>query len=97
MAHSRAPSKGETFTFRLDPVLKAAFAASAAEEHKQPGELLRELLRTHVAQRERRTFEEEARRQCAIINEAARDPTSDEAQVMRELDAYLEPLGDEWK
>lgn len=96
MARSPTLSKGETFTFRLDPALKAALAASATEQHKQPGELVRELLRAHVAQRERHAFEEEARRQSAIINAAGQDPQSDEAQVMGELNAHLDQALDEW-
>ena len=33
-------------------------------------------------------FEAEARRQSLIINAAAQDPNSDEAAVMRELEAH---------
>ncbi len=92
-----ASPKAGSLTFRLEPALKAALAASAAEQRKQPAELMRELIRAHVEQRRRRTFEEEARRQCAIINQAAQDPHSDEAQIMRELVSHLEDIGNEWK
>ncbi len=97
MTEFSVPSKGETFTFRLDAALKAALVASAAEVHKQPGEFVRELLQNYLSKRERRVFEEEARRQCTILNEAARDPDGDEAQVMRELDANLKEFGAEWR
>jgi hypothetical protein len=36
----------------------------------------------------RRAFEQGARRQCLVINAAAQDPNSDEAAVMRELEAH---------
>jgi hypothetical protein len=91
--------KGETFTFRLDPALKVALSRSAADEHMQPAELLRMLVRDHVAGKERRAFEAEARRQSRAIADRARDPKSDEAQVMREIEAGLErnDFADEWK
>jgi hypothetical protein len=44
----------------------------------------------------RRAFEAEARRQCLEVNAAARDPDSDEAAVMRELEASLAEFADEW-
>ncbi len=44
----------------------------------------------------RRVFEAEARRQCLAANAAARDPDSDEAGVMRELEANLAEFADEW-
>lgn len=86
-----ASSKEDTFTFRLDPALKSAFMRSAAAEHRRPAELLRDLMRDHLARKERRTFEEEARRQCLIIAAAARNPEGDEARVMRELEDDLTP------
>jgi hypothetical protein len=44
----------------------------------------------------RRAFEAEARRQCLEANAAAQDPSSDEAAVMRELEANLAEFADEW-
>lgn len=82
--------KTEIVTFRLDAALKDEFVGIAEEEDKPVGELLRELVRHHVKQRKRLAFEAEARRQCDIINAAAADPNSDEAQVMRELDANFD-------
>ncbi|MEO3431676.1 hypothetical protein [Inquilinus sp. CAU 1745] len=92
-----ASSKADTFTFRLDPALKSAFTRSAASEHRRPAELLRDLMRDHLARNERRAFEEEARRQSLVIAAAARDPESDEARVIRELENDLDAFGDEWK
>ena len=40
-------------------------------------------MRAYVKQRERRVFEAEARRQSAAVAGRARDPASDEAEVMR--------------
>jgi len=91
--------KDETFTFRLEPRLKAALIEAAADEHKQPGELIRGLLEAHIAGKERRVFEAEARRQCLAINARARTPDSDEAAVLRELGEHLDAdaFADEWR
>jgi FKBP-type peptidyl-prolyl cis-trans isomerase (trigger factor) len=89
--------KVETVTFRIDSVLKIAFAEIAAEEAKPVGELLRELVRERVELKARRSFEAEARRQALEAAAAAQDPGSDEAAVMRELEADLEGFSDEWK
>jgi FKBP-type peptidyl-prolyl cis-trans isomerase (trigger factor) len=88
-------NKTETVTFRIEAALKDEFAEIAQHEHKPVGELLRELVRQHVKQRKRLAFEAEARRQCEIINAAARDPDSDEALVMRELDANFDEFARE--
>ena len=48
----------------------------------------RRKVRTWISKQSRRAFEQEARRQCLEINAAARDPNSDEAAVMRELEAH---------
>ena len=61
------------------------------------GELLRELIRDHVVRKKRQEFEAEAQRQSLEAAAAARDPKSDEAQVMRELDLELGEFADEWK
>ncbi|HEY1798011.1 MAG TPA: ribbon-helix-helix protein, CopG family [Stellaceae bacterium] len=90
-------TKTEIVTFRIDAALKDEFAGIAEAEDKPVGELLRELVREHVKRRKRLAFEAEARRQCELLNAAARDPNSDEAQVMRELDANFEDFAKEWK
>lgn len=97
MPRTNTDPKADTFTFRLDPALKAALTQSALEERKQPAELVRQLVRDHLAIKQRQAFEAEARRQCQKINARARDPKSDEAKVMRELDADLEEFADQWK
>jgi hypothetical protein len=83
-------TKTETVTFRIEAALKDEFAEIAEAEHKPIGELLRELVRDHIKQRRRCEFEAEARRQCKLLNAAAQDPNSDEAQVMRETDANFD-------
>lgn len=90
MPRSSPAAKDETFTFRLDRSLKTALARAAAEEQVQPGELVRALVRRHLLQQARKAFETEAHRQSMLV--AGRDPHSetDEAQVTRELDAYLD-------
>jgi hypothetical protein len=90
-------TKTETVTFRIEATLKDEFAEIAEAEHKPVGELLRELVREHIKQRRRREFEAEARRQCEILNAVAQDPNSDEAQVMRELEAHFAEVMREWK
>jgi len=90
MARTSTDHKADIITFRIPPALKAALTEVAEQESKPVGELLRELVRDRVAQKERREFEAEARRQSMIIASAAEDPDSDEAVVMRELDANFD-------
>lgn len=87
----------ETFTFRLDPTLKAAFMQAAAAQDKPAGELLRQLLRDYVVRTRRQEFAREARRQSMQAATRAAVPTSDEAAVQRELEADLDPFDDQWK
>jgi|GEM_PF-6617320 len=97
MIHANTSPKSDTLTFRLDAPLKAALTQSAIDQQKQPGALMRELVRDHLAQRERHAFEQEALRQCHVINAAAHEPDSDEAKVMRELEDHLDRFADEWR
>ena len=97
MARTSAEPNADIITFRIPPALKTAFAEIARQEAKPVGELLRDLVRERVKQKERREFEAEARRQSIIIANAAKDPSSDEAQVMRELDALFDESVREWK
>ena len=90
MARTSAEPNADIITVRVPPALKAAFAEIARDEAKPVGELLRDLIRERVRQKERREFEAEARRECLVINAAASDPNSDEAAVMRELDANFD-------
>jgi hypothetical protein len=91
--------KAETFNFRIDPALKTAFTQATEAEDKPAAQVLREFMRAYVDRRQRRLFEAEARRQSLVIAERARDPESDEAQSLRELDAFLEAddFADDWK
>ena len=81
--------KESSFTLRIDPALKASFSAATEAEDKPAAQVVREFMRAYVQQRERRAFEAEARRQSLLLAELARDPNSDEAQVMREIEAEL--------
>jgi hypothetical protein len=90
-----ARTAAETVTFRIDPGLKAALAKLAEAESKPVGALLRELVRERVEQKRRRELEAEARRQSQLIAAAAQSPDSDEAAVMRELEANFDELARE--
>ena len=82
--------KVESFNFRVDPELKAAFTAATAEADKPAGQVLRDFMRAYVERRRQRTFAAEAQRQSRLTAEAAADPTSDEAEVMR----WIEDVSD---
>jgi hypothetical protein len=97
MPRTTSSAKADSFTFRIEPALKTAFIRIAGEEHKPVGALLRELVRERVERRRRHAFEFEARRQSLEAAAAARDPASDEAAMLRWLDAHLAGLADEWK
>ena len=81
--------KETSFNLRIDPALKAAFTAATEADDKPAAQVVRDFMRSYVKQRERQAFEAEARRQSLLIAQAARDPNSDEAQVMREIEAEL--------
>ena len=94
MRASRA-IQAETVTFRIDPDLKSAFVEIAEQERKPVGELLRDMIRERVKDEERRKFEAEARRQSLLLAEAASNPDSEEAAIMRELDANFDEFSRE--
>jgi hypothetical protein len=48
----------------------------------------RRKVRTWISKQSHRALDQEARRQCLEINAVAQDPNSDEAAVMRELEAH---------
>jgi hypothetical protein len=81
--------KETSFNLRINPELKAAFAAAAEEEDKPAAQVVRDLMRDYVKQRERRIFAAEARRQSLEAAKAAQDPSTDEWQVMREIEAEM--------
>jgi predicted transcriptional regulator len=88
-------AQADTVTFRIDRELKAALADLAEAERKPVGELLRDMVRERVKQKERHEFEMEARRQSLLLAEAAQNPASDEAAIMRELDANFDEFARE--
>jgi len=89
--------KEDTFNFRIDPALKAEFQAATEAEDKPAAQVLRDFMRAYIERRKRLEFAAEAQRQSAAIAARAADPASDEAAVMRELDANLAGLADEWR
>ncbi|MGF1278046.1 MULTISPECIES: hypothetical protein [Acetobacter] len=98
MPRTTSHPKAENFNFRIDPALKAAFTAATRADERPAAEVLRDFMRAYVARREQRAFETEARRQSREVAALACDPVSDEAQVLRELDALFEEddFQDEW-
>lgn len=91
--------KAETFNFRIDPALKTAFTQATEAEDKPAAQVLRDFMRAYVERQRRKAFEAEARRQSLTIAERARDPQSDEARSLMELEALLDEdqFGDDWK
>ena len=90
MPRRSARPKVESFNLRLDPELKAAFAAAAAEEDKPAGQVLLDFMRRYVEQRRERVAAADARRQSRVVAERASDPSSDESAVMR----WIEDVSD---
>lgn len=99
MRRGTQQTKDSIFNLRIDPALKAAFTAATDAEDKPASQVLRDFMRAYVKRHERLTFEAEAGRQSRAIAERARDPTSDEHIVMREIAAELDrdDLADAWK
>ena len=85
--------KVESFNFRVDPELKAAFTAATADENKPAGQVLRDFMRTYVAQQRERALVAEARRQSRVLAERTADPASDEAEVMRWMEDVADTEG----
>lgn len=94
MPRTTTEPKVQVVTFRIDPALKADLSQLAERESKPVGELLRDLIRERVERQRRRDFEAEAHRQSLVIAAAARDPDSDEAATLRELDALFDELAE---
>ena len=97
MSRSSAERSADVITFRIPRALKDDLVEIARAEGKPVGEMLRDLVRRRVAEQERLVFEAEAQRQCLAANAAAANPNSDEAAVMRELEADLKEFSKEWK
>ncbi len=84
--------KVDSFNFRVDPALKAAFTAATAADDKPAGQVLRDFMRAYVKQASR-SVAAEARRQSRRIAERAGDPSSDEAEVMRWIEDVSDTSG----
>lgn len=93
MPRTSARPKVQSFNFRVDPELKAAFAAATAEEDKPAGQVLRDFMRGYVARRQERALSAEAERQSRVMACHAADPDSDEAQVMRWIEEVSDTEG----
>jgi predicted transcriptional regulator len=96
MPRSSRHPKLESFNFRIDPALKAAFQSAAEAQDKPGAQVLRDFMRHYVARHQAAAFAAEAHRQSAAIAARAADPASDEAAVLAEMDAHLDTLGAEW-
>jgi len=97
MPRTSSHRKDDTFNFRVDPDLKAEFQAVTEAEDKPAAQVLRDFMRAYIERRKLKDFAAEARRQSAAIATRAGDPTSEEATVLRELDANLDGLADDWR
>ena len=90
--HSQHP-KEESFNFRVDPKLKAAFQSATEAEDKPAAQVLRDFMRGYVAQQRERAFAAEARRQSRLVAERNANPSSDEAAVMRWVEEVSDTEG----
>lgn len=93
MPRTSARPKVESFNFRVDPALKAAFAAATAEEDRPAGQVLRDFMRSYVEQRRDLAAVAEARRQSRLLAARAADPGSDEAEVIRWIEDVTDREG----
>jgi len=82
--------KEESFNFRIDPKLKAAFQTATEAEDKPAAQVLRDFMRTYVERQRERAFVAEAKRQSRMLAERSSDPRSDEAEVMH----WIEDVAD---
>ncbi len=89
---STRPKVG-SFNFRVDPELKAAFAAAAAKEDKPAGQVLRDFMRGYVERQHDRAAVAEARRHSRRLAERAADRGSDEAAVMGWIEGVSDTEG----
>ena len=73
----------EDFSFPVDPKLKVAFQTATQAEDKPAAQVLSDFMRAYVERQRQRAFAAEAHRQSGAAAQAAADPRSDEAEVMR--------------
>ncbi|RXF75459.1 hypothetical protein [Hansschlegelia zhihuaiae] len=92
MAGANRAQKLDSFNFRVEPELKAAFTAATEAADRPAAQVLREFMRGYVERQERAAFLAEARRASLIVAAAEADPDSDGAQLQRELDANFDDL-----
>ncbi len=87
--------KEESFNFRIDPKLKAAFQTAAEAEDKPAAQVLRDFMRAYVERQRERAFAAEAKRQSRVLAEhaAAADPGNDEAEVMHWIENVADTDG----
>jgi hypothetical protein len=91
---TRSTSKEISLNLRIDPVLKAEFAATAQAEDKPASEVLRRLMREYVQQAKRAAYYAEAQRQCLLLVNSP-EAREEEAEVMRWIDNVRAPLPEE--
>jgi predicted transcriptional regulator len=82
--------KEESFNFRIDPKLKAAFQTATEAEDKPAAQVLRDFMRAYVERQRKRAFVAAAHQQSRQLGERAAAPDSDEAEVMR----WIEDVSD---
>lgn len=98
MPRASSKPKLDTFNFRVDPELKAAFAAATEAADRPAAQVLREFMRSYVSREADAAFRKEARRQSRAIAAVDDDPESEPAAIQREIEAGFEAdFGDEWK
>ena len=85
--------KETSFNLRIDPTLKAAFTSATEAVDKPAAQVVRDFMRAYVRQAERRALEAEATRQSRLLTQAASDPQSDEARIMREIEGLTDTEG----
>ena len=89
MPRTTSHPKVDSFNFRVDPALKAAFTAATAHEDKPAGQVLRDFMRAYVA----RQHTAEAQRQSRRVAAQAANPVSDEASVMQWIEDVADTYG----
>ena len=92
MSRAGSQVRDDTFNFRVDPALKSDFQAAARAQHRPAAQVIRHFMRDYVQRQRRRDFLAEADRQSRAIAARAADPNSEEAKVLRELDAAFDAL-----
>ncbi len=85
-------TKMDTFTFRIESDLKAAFVKLVESQNKPAGEILRGFIRELVGSKRQSDFLKQARLQSKIIAASAGSSDSDEAEVLRQLDMEFDEL-----